>query len=146
MRVALYLILIVVLTPYALLAGGFILLDHVIADGTLGSMLKALLRVLVWLIDGGLLVVAGLLLGLLIPAVSDRWRWIGFACLCLIAMASTTVIACLSSTPLEAGQWLFLAPCLLAATSSAWLARVDWRDRPTPAPTMPSAQAQGPPP
>jgi hypothetical protein len=146
MRVALYLILIVVLTPYALLAGGFVLLDHVIADGTLGSMLKALLRVLVWLIDGGLLVVAALLLGLLIPAASDRWRWIGFACLCLIALGSAAVIVCLSSTPLEVGQWLFLVPCLLAAAGSAWLARVEWRDRSRSAPTMPSALPQGPPP
>ena len=145
MRVALYLILIVVLTPYAVLAGGFVLLDHVIADGTLGSMLKALLRVLVWLIDGGLLVVAGLLLGLLIPAASERWRWIGFACLCLIALASMAAIVGLSSTALEAGQWLFLAPCLLAAATSAWLAWIELSDRPTPAPPMRAVQPKGPP-
>ena len=146
MRVALYLVLIVVLMPYALLAAGFLLLDHVIADGTLGAMIKALLRMAMWLIDGGLLVVAGMLLGLLIPAASDRWRWLGFVGLCVIALTSIAAIALLSSAPLEAGQWMFLAPCGLAAATSAWLARIERRSGSTPAPVGPAVQAQGPPP
>jgi hypothetical protein len=144
MRVASYLVLIVILIPYALLAAGFALLGHVIADGTPGSLIKALLRVAVWLIDGGLLAVAAALLGLLIPAVSDRWRWIGFACLCLIALASLSAIVVLSAAPLEAGQWLFLAPCLLMAGISAWFARIEWRSGSTPDPVPRAGQTQDP--
>jgi hypothetical protein len=129
MRIALYLVMTVVLIPYALLAAGFVLLDHALADGTLGSLVRFLLRVALWLIEGGLLVVAAALLALLILAANDRWRWIGFGCLCLAALASLAAIVFLSAAPIEPGQWLFLAPCLLAAVCSAWLARAELRDQ-----------------
>lgn len=131
MRIALYLLMTVVLIPYALLATGFALLDRALADGTLGSLIKFLLQVVVLLINGGLLAVAAALLALLMLAASDRWRWIGFACLCLAAVISSALIVFLPGTPPDPGQWLFLAPCLLVAVLGAWLARVELRAQPS---------------
>jgi len=129
MRIALYLLMMVVLIPYALLAAGFALLDRALTDGTLGSLVKFLLQVAVLLLDGGLLAVGAALLALLALAASDHWRWIGFACLCIAAVVSCALIVFLPEALPDAGQWLFLAPCLLVAVLGAWLVRVELHDR-----------------
>jgi hypothetical protein len=145
MRVAIYLLLTLALLPYLLLAAAFLLLGHAISGGTLGSLLTALLTIALWLLSWGLLASATALGAVLALAASDRWRWVGCAALCLAAAGSLATIVVMPDAAPDAGQLLFLAPCLLIAIGSTWLGVAEFRaSRPAPSSAPSPVPAMGP--
>jgi len=132
MRVALYLFAAVLLLPYFLLAAGLLLLGKAIGGGTLAAFLAALLSFALWLIPWGLLGLASAFITILALGANDRFRWIGSACLSLIAFASLLVIISITDAATDAGQLLFLLPCLIVTAFCAWLAATELREQRPP--------------
>lgn len=110
----------VVILPYVGLAAFMLIVQR--AAGTTGLlslldlMLTAFLALINWV---GLLVVVGWLAILIIGLMPSTQR-IGAACLLALAVASLATIVVIQPTPLEWGQVLFLAPCVLVALASGW--------------------------
>lgn len=129
MRVACYLLAALTLLPYILLATGFTLLGYAISGGTLLALLDALLTAALWLIPWGLLAFAVAFVGLLMLGMSDRWRWLGGLCLCLVAFASLVVIIGRATPDFDLPHLLFLLPCAAILAFGGWLAAFELRHR-----------------
>ena len=129
MRIAVYLLAMLLLLPYFALATGFLVLGHAIAAGTLLAFLDTLLRTALWMIPWGLLAFLCAFVALIALAANERWRWLGGCCLCIVATASLIVIVALASGPIEPGQLIFLAPYQFAALGFGWVAAADLRRR-----------------
>lgn len=122
MRAALHLLGTIVLVPYLLLAGMFLLLGHALAGGTLASLFQALLDEALWLLPwGGLAFCAGVLALAALGCVS-RWQHFASACLAVLAAGCIVVIVMMPATTPDAGQWLFLAPCFAIALLASVMA------------------------
>ena len=50
-----------------------------------------------------------------------QFQRVGALCLCLLAIGSLVVILVLQSSPFDAGQLFFLAPCIAVAAVTGWL-------------------------
>ena len=129
MRIAIYLLAMLLLLPYLVLTTGFLVLSHAIAGGTLLAFFEALLRTAMWMIPWGLLAFGLAYAALIAIATNDRWRWAGACCLFVVAVSCVAVILALGSGPLEPGQLIFLLPCLLAAAGSLWVTVIELRER-----------------
>jgi hypothetical protein len=107
------------LLPYLALAGFFLLVRRVAAAESLPSLIERVLAFALAVLDGeGLFAVA--LWGLLIVLgfVPSAHR-LACAVLGVVSLASLAVVVTLHSGPLEAGQIVFLAPCLVIAAGAA---------------------------
>jgi len=129
MRGALHVLGTIVLVPYAALAAGFAMLDQAIARGSLGGFLVALLSHALWLIPWGLLGIIAAIALLATLGLSARLRWLGGACLGLIAASCVVVLLAVPNSKLGASELLFLLPCIVVMVFGAWLAVVEWRAR-----------------
>jgi len=129
MRVAIHLLATLILIPYFLLAGGFLLFGYAIAGGSLITLFDSMLSAAFWLLPLGLLVGVAVFAALTLLGTNDRTRWLASACVCVLAASSLFVIVATPSGPLDSGQVLFLLPCALAAVASGWLAVSEWRRR-----------------
>ncbi|HEY2396142.1 MAG TPA: hypothetical protein VGH81_09230 [Rudaea sp.] len=127
MRMALYFLATLIVLPYILLSVGFVLLGQAISGGTLFAFFNALLTAALWLVPWGMLAFVLAFVVLLALGASERWRWLGAACLCFAALASLVVILYLAVSQFDLSQLLFLLPCGLVMVFGGWLALSDWR-------------------
>jgi len=133
MRGALHLLCSIVLLPYLLLAAWFLILGDAIASGSLLSFFGTLLAHAVWLMPWGILGFGCGFLILCVIGVSDRLRWLGAACLFVLAGGCLLVIGQIDAVT-SFGQILFLLPCLGVLGCGAWLLAAELRSRqPLPA-------------
>jgi len=130
MRAALHVIATVVLLPYIALAAGFLLLGQAISRGSLLSILDALLSQFLWIVPWGAIGMAVAIFLVAALGLSPGSRWLGGACLFVIAAACLVIIVVMPTAPMSPGQWLFLLPCALVLLFGGWLCRVEWLARP----------------
>ena len=121
MHAVLHILGAVLVLPYAGLAALFLLIDEVARAKGLLAMLDVLLDQFVWIVPWGALSAAVLWLALVVGGCIARLRQLAALCLGLLALGSLGVITRLQSSPLEAGQITFLAPCAAVCAMSAWL-------------------------
>jgi hypothetical protein len=126
MRIALHLLCLLVILPYAVLATGFVLLGHAIASGSLLRFFESLLYNALWLLSWKGLAVVGTIVVVAALGFFVRSRWLGAACVALVAAASVIVVLTLGTDGLEFGHLLFLAPCVAAGVGAGWLAETEW--------------------
>jgi hypothetical protein len=129
MRVVIHLLATVILIPYFLLAGGFLLFGYAIAGGSLLKLFESMLSAAFWVLPLGLFVCVAVFAALTLLGTNDRTRWLASACVCVLAASSLFVIVAMPSGPLDSGQVLFLLPCALAAFGSGWIAISELRHR-----------------
>ena len=129
MRGALHLLCTIVLLPYLMLAGWFLILGDAIAGGSLASFFTTLLAHALWLFPWGLLGVAAAILGVIALGLIESIRWLGGLCLFLLAAGCLLVVVGADASALEIGQLLFLLPCFAVLFFGAWLAVVELRER-----------------
>ena len=113
MRAILHVLATLVLVPYFVLAGGFLILGHAISRGSLWSFLDALLAHAAWLIPWGILGLALALVAVAILGAIARARRLAAAILAMLAGASLAVILTIGRGEIDAGALLFLLPCAL---------------------------------
>lgn len=103
-----------VVAPYAALAVGFLMIGRMASQRGLWDALDALLvdlnRVLSW----GVFVFALVFLAIAGLGIFDRHARTASAALALVAAISLAILLVLGSGPMEAGQWFFLVPCIVA--------------------------------
>ena len=129
MRSLLHLANFILLLPSLVFASGFLVLGHAIAGGTLLQIFLRLLNDVLWLMSGGVLFVAGLLLTVLVSGFFPRTRYLAAAAVAVLALASGIVLIALGSTPLSSAGELFLLPGLVSLCASVWLAHKEWPSR-----------------
>ncbi len=127
MRIALHILCVVVVLPYLALAVGFLLLGHAMASGSLLGFVESLLYKAIWLVSWRGLVIVGAVLLVTALGFSARTRWLGAACVCLVAAGCAIVILVIGVDSLS--QLLFLAPCVGSAVGAGWLAAEEWPSR-----------------
>ena len=135
MRSLLHLANFILLLPSLAFASGFLVLGHAIAGGTLLQIFLRLLHDVLWLMSGGVLLVAAVLLAVLISGLFVRTRYLGAAAVAVLALASGIVVVALGSAPLSSAGELFLLPGFVSLCASVWLAHKEWPSRtrvPTP--------------
>jgi len=115
----------ITLVPYFLLALGFVLLGHAIGSGSLWSFFDTILAQATWLIPWGMLGLVALFAALAALGLHSRSRRIAGALLCLMALACLAIIVFMPSSSIQAGELLFLSPCIMVAVIGAWLAAVE---------------------
>ena len=121
MRGAIHLLATLIVIPYALLAGGFLLLGHAIGEGSILVFFDRLLNQAAWLVPWG---IAGIGMGFLALAalgLVSRTRAVGGLLLALVASLSIVLIVSLSATPVTADEAVFLLPCVAALLFGAWV-------------------------
>jgi len=126
MRIALHILCLGVILPYAVLATGFVLLGHAIASGSLLGFFESLLYKAVWLLSWKGLALAGTVIVVATLGFSIRSRWLGAACVAFVAATSVIVALALGTNELDFGHLLFLAPCIGAGIGAGWLAETEW--------------------
>lgn len=107
--------------PYAALAGFFLLIGGAARAKGLFALLEVVLHHANWLLLWGVYGFALLWLALVVMGLLAPFQRAAALLLCLLASGSLLIIIALPSTPLEPGQVLFLAPCVVLAVASAWL-------------------------
>ena len=128
MRGALHLLCSIVLLPYLLLAAWFLILGDAIASGSLLSFFETLLAHALWLMPWGILGFGCGFVILCAIGVSDRLRWLGAACLFVLAAGCLVVIARIDAVT-SFGQVLFLMPCISVLACAAWVLAAELRGR-----------------
>lgn len=121
MHAVLHILGAVLVLPYAGLAALFLMIDEAARAKGLLAVLGVLLDQFVWIVPWGALSAALLWLALVIGGCIARLRRLAALCLGLLALGSLGVITVLQSSPLEAGQITFLAPCAAVCAMSVWL-------------------------
>ena len=129
MRAALYLLAIVALLPYMLLATAFVLLDQAIASGSLPALLGTLLAQFLWLVPWGILGFACAAIGLAALGLIPRTRWLGGLALGLIALASLAILIFKGASHVDLSELIVLVPCIAVAAYGSWIAFDEWRAR-----------------
>jgi hypothetical protein len=117
----------IVLVPYATLAAGFLLVDHVAGRGSPVGMLDALVAAGVFFMPWGAIAMAGAFGVIVALGITARYRWLGAACTCLVADVSILVLVIVTRSVTSPGQWLFMVPCFIVAGYAGWLAAKEWR-------------------
>lgn len=110
-------------TPYVALAGMFLLVGEAARTKGPFELLDVAAQHALWILQWGIYVAPVLWLLLAASGAFASTRRGGALVLALLALGSFAIIVRLQQTPLDAGQWLFLAPCLIVAATSAWLFR-----------------------
>jgi hypothetical protein len=138
MHALLHLLSFILLLPSLVLASGFLVLGHAIAGGSLLQMFLRFLNDALWLMSGGVLLVAVFLLAVLIGGFFPRTRYIAAAAVAVLALASGIVLIALGSAPFSGGRELFLLPGLVSLCAGGWLAAKEWPARSRVAPAQPT--------
>ena len=129
MRAALYLLAIVALLPYVLLATAFVLLDQAIGGGSLWALLGNLLAQFLWLVPWGILGFVAAVIGLAALGLMPRTRWLGGLSLGLIALASIAILIFKGAAHVDISELIVLVPCIGVAAYGSWIAFDEWRAR-----------------
>ena len=129
MRAALYLLAIVALLPYVLLATAFVLLDQAIGSGSLWALLGNLLAQFLWLVPWGILGFVSATIGLAALGLIPRTRWLGGLSLCLIALASMAILVFKGAQRVDISELIVLVPCIAVAAYGSWIACDELRAR-----------------
>jgi hypothetical protein len=117
MRAVLHLCAIVLALPQLVFATIFLLLDHLTAGGTLGSVFTRALDLLDFVFTwGGLAVLAGLLV-LIGAGFSTRWRPFAAAVVATLVVASATTLILVVGVD----DVLIFLPGLISLGVSVWL-------------------------
>jgi hypothetical protein len=111
----------IVLVPYLLLAGGFLLIGKVAASQGLWAALDAVLEEADWLVRWGIYALPVLIFALALAGFVPRLRGIGLLSLVLLSGGSLLAICLLHSTRVGLGELVFLAPCVLVFAASGLL-------------------------
>jgi hypothetical protein len=120
MKSALHALGCVIVLPYVGLAAFMLFVQRAAGTKDMPSLFNLMLSVALALIDwAGLLVLAVWIAVLVLGLVPSTQR-IGAVCLLALAIASLAAIVAIQPTPLDLGQVLFLAPCVLVAMASGW--------------------------
>src|SRR5512135_2124392 len=130
MRGALHLLCTMVLLPYLMLAGWFLILGDAISGGSLTSFFTTLLAHALWLVPWGLLGFAAAMFGIMALGLIDGVRWLGAICLFILAAGCLLVVIGMDVSAIDLGALLFLLPCFAVAFFGAWLAIAELRERP----------------
>lgn len=129
MHAVLHTLSVIVLLPYATLAAGFLLIDHVAGRGSLWGMLDAFLAAAVFFMPWGGLAIACVFGAIVALGITARYRWLGAACTCLVADVSILLLLLVPGSAPTPGQWLFMFPCFIVAGYAGWLAAREWPRR-----------------
>ena len=129
MRGALHLLCTIVLLPYLMLAGWFLILGDAIAGGSLASFFTTLLAHALWLVPWGLLGFAAAIFGVMALGLIESVRWLGGICLFALATGCLLVVVGVDISGIDLGALIFLLPCFAVAFFGAWLAVVESRAR-----------------
>jgi hypothetical protein len=120
MSAALHILATLVVVPYVILAIGFVLLGHTIGSGSLLSIMHRLLNHFLWIVPWGIIgFVCAITLLAVVGAIPGSRR-IGAVCLFVLAGASLAIILFTPTSPPDAGQVLFLLPCIVVFIFAAW--------------------------
>lgn len=113
----------VLVLPYVALAAMFLLIGEAARTKGPFELLDVAALHALWILQWGIFAVPAAWLVLASAGCFPPTRRPGAAVLALLALGSFATIVTLQQTPLDAGQWLFLAPCVVVAAASAWLFR-----------------------
>lgn len=113
----------VVVIPYTLLAGWFVMIGEVAEARGLWAVLDAFLTQLNWVAGWGIYAIPLAFACLAALGFVAGLRRVGALLLSLLATASLLTIGLLHSGGLGPGELLFLAPCAAVLAVSAWLYR-----------------------
>lgn len=113
----------VIVIPYALLAGWFLMVGEVARARGLWGVLDAVLTQFHWMLGWGIYAIPFAFACLAVLGFIAALRRLGLLLLALIASASLLTIGLLHSGGLGMGELLFLSPCALILAICAWLYR-----------------------
>ena len=125
MRGALHVVATLALVPYLVLAAAFLILGHTIGAGSPWNMLDTLLAHALWIVPWGAIGFAVVILTIAVLGTRASTRRLGAFLVALLAAGALVVLVALGSGPLDAGQVLFLVPCLAALACAAWLVHAE---------------------
>src|SRR5687767_11837775 len=111
MRGALHVLATITLVPYVL-AAGFVLLGQAISGGSLLSVFKTLLLQATWLVPWGVIGFPVFFLVLAALGLHTRSRGMAGLVVCCIACACVAILVFMGTSAMDAGQMLFLLPCI----------------------------------
>lgn len=110
--------------PYAMLAGAFLMIGEVARSRGLAAVFDVLLNQADWMLRWGIYAIPLACCALVVMGFVPRLRRAGLFCLGLISAVSLMAICGLGAMPLDRGELLFLVPCLsVLATSVLMLIR-----------------------
>ncbi|ROZ64123.1 hypothetical protein [Ramlibacter sp. WS9] len=99
----------------------FLLIGEAARSKGLFALADVVLHHATWILRWGIYGFALLWLCLVAMGFFAQFQRMSALCLCLLAIGSLVVIVVLQSSPFEAGQLFFLAPCIAVAVMSGWL-------------------------
>lgn len=111
----------VVVVPYVALALLFLFIGQVARSKGLLALIDVVWNNIDWYLGWGICAAPLLWVCLVATGFVPRLQRAGSLCLCLLAVTSFVVVVTLSSTPVGAGELIFLLPCVAVAATSAWL-------------------------
>lgn len=123
MHAFLHLVASALVMPYVALAGMFLLVGEAARTKGLFELLDVAAQHALWILQWGIYVAPVLWLMLAASGAFTSTRRGGALVLALLALGSLAIIVALPQTPMDAGQWLFLAPCVIVLATSVWLYR-----------------------
>ena len=130
MRGALHVLATLVAVPYLLLASAFLILGQAIGAGSMWDVLDLLLAHALWIIPWGAIGFVVVIATVAVLGAYAPTRTLGGILLAVLAAGALVVLVTLNSGPLEAGQVVFLVPCVASLACGLWLA---FGDRPVAA-------------
>lgn len=123
MHASVHIVASVLVLPWVSLAGMVLLVGEVARTKALSEVLDVAAQHALWILEWGIYVAPAPWLLLAAAGCFASTRRLGAAALTVLALGSLAIIAMLPQTPMDAGQWLFLAPCVIVAATSLRLFR-----------------------
>lgn len=122
MSAVLHILATLVVVPYVILAIGFVLLGHLIAAGSLLSLLGRLFDHFLWIVPWGAIGFVCVVILVAVLGAIPGYRRIGALCLFALAGASLAIVLIMPMTVPDAGEMLFLSPCIAVVVFAGWRA------------------------
>ena len=137
-RSLLHLVGVMALLPYLMLVLAFVLLERAIASGGLLPFLGMLLDLFLLMVPWGLLALVLAIAALVGLGFGARTLRLAALVAGLIGTAALLVVLLYPTSTADAGQWLFLLPCVLAIGLEFWICAAERGAKPGAAPTVQS--------
>ena len=109
-----------VVAPYAALAVGFLAIGRVAASKGLWEILDAVLQSFIAIMSWGIYAFAAIVVAVAAMGCFDRTRTAASAVLAALAGVSLLILLFHRTTPVEAGELVFMLPCLAALAFGIW--------------------------
>jgi hypothetical protein len=120
MRGVLHVLATLIVIPYAMLAGGFLILGHAIGAGSILAFFDRLVSQASWLMPWGVVAIGMGFLVLAALGLVARVRALGGLLLAMLALSAVIVIVTFNATTVTSDEVLFLLPCAGSLLFGAW--------------------------